>query len=97
MSTNMSQNSLVTAVGIAGGTALLAPVAAPALHGIAGIAVVGLGAYAAGSAVMNTAGFINSKASELFNDSAMAMEFLQGTILSKPKPKPPVKEIPFKR
>ena len=39
------------AVGFAGGAALIAPVAPPVLHGIAGIAVVGLGIFAAGSLV----------------------------------------------
>lgn len=40
-------------VGVAGGTALVAPIAPPILHGIAGIAVVGIGLFAAGSLVMN--------------------------------------------
>lgn len=44
-------------VGVAG-TALIAPVAPPILHGIAGIAVVGLGLFAAGSLVMKAAGAI---------------------------------------
>jgi hypothetical protein len=39
-------------VGVAGGTALIAPIAPPLLHGIAGIAVVGIGLFAAGSLVM---------------------------------------------
>jgi hypothetical protein len=38
-------------VGI-GGTVLLAPVAPPILHGLAGIAIVGFGAFAVGSLVM---------------------------------------------
>jgi len=41
-------------VGI-GGTVLLAPVAPPILHGLAGIAVVGLGLFTAGSLVMKAA------------------------------------------
>ncbi len=45
-------------VGIAGGTALIAPVAPPILHGIAGIAVIGLGLFAAGSLVMKATGSI---------------------------------------
>lgn len=39
------------AVGVAGGAALIAPVAPPLLHGLAGIAVIGLGIFAAGSLV----------------------------------------------
>lgn len=39
------------AVGVAGGAALIAPVAPPLLHGLAGIAVVGFGVFAAGSLV----------------------------------------------
>jgi hypothetical protein len=45
-------------VGIAGGTALIAPVAPPILHGLAGIAVVGLGLFAVGSVVKKAAGVI---------------------------------------
>ena len=45
-------------VGVAGGTALIAPVAPPILHGLAGIAVVGFGLFAVGSVVMKTAGAI---------------------------------------
>ena len=52
-STDMVKN----VVGVAG-TALIAPVAPPILHGIAGIAVVGLGLFAAGSLVMKVAGAV---------------------------------------
>jgi hypothetical protein len=45
-------------VGIAGGSALIAPIAPPILHGIAGIAVIGLGLFAAGSLVMKATGSI---------------------------------------
>jgi hypothetical protein len=45
-------NTVTKVVGIAGGTALIAPIAPPILHGIAGIAVIGLGLFAAGSLVM---------------------------------------------
>lgn len=93
----MKPNPLLTASGLAGGAALLAPVAVPSLHGIAGIAVVGLGVYATGSAVVNVAGIINEKAAELFGDGAMAVEFLKGTLFSKPAKKAPAREIPFRR
>ncbi len=45
-------NLVKNAVGVAGGAALIAPVAPiapPVLHGLAGIAVVGLGVFAVGS------------------------------------------------
>ncbi len=42
-------------IGVAGGGALLAPVAPPILHGLAGIAVVGAGALAVGALVMKAA------------------------------------------
>jgi hypothetical protein len=45
-------------VGIAGGAVLLAPaapLAPPILHGLAGIALVGVGLFAAGSLVMKAA------------------------------------------
>ena len=55
----MDQNNpakiVTTAVGVAGGSALLAPVAVPTLHGLAGIAVVGLGIFAVGSVVCKAA------------------------------------------
>lgn len=96
---SMNRNPVLTAataVGVAGGGALLAPVAAPALHGIAGIAVVGFGVYATGSAVLNVTRFLNDKASGIFNDGAMVVELLKGTVLSAPKPKVPAKEVPFR-
>jgi hypothetical protein len=96
----MNQNpvvSAVTAVGVAGGGALLAPIAAPALHGIAGVAVVGFGVYATGSAVLNVTRFLNEKASGILNDGAMVVELLKGTVFSTPKLKVPAKEVPFRR
>lgn len=51
-----SQENLVkTAVGVAGGAALFSPMGMPIVHGLAGIAVVGLGIFAAGTIVMKTA------------------------------------------
>lgn len=96
----MNQNPItttVTAVGLAGGGALLAPVAAPALHGIAGIAVVGLGVYATGSAVFNATRFLNEKATGILNDGAMVVELIKGSVLSNSRPKVPAKEVPFRR
>jgi hypothetical protein len=86
----------VAAIGIAGGSALLAPVAVPTLHGIAGIAVVGLGFYVSGSAVINTTGFLNEKAVEIFSDGASAAGWINGAIFSKPKPRVRAKEVPFR-
>lgn len=47
---------VTTAVGVAGGSALLAPVAVPTLHGLAGLAVVGLGLFTIGSVIYKAAG-----------------------------------------
>jgi len=95
----MSHNpiaSTAAALGIAGGAALLAPIAAPTLHGIAGIAVVGLGVYASGSAVINATSLLNGKAIEILSEGAHAAGFIKAAILSKPKPKVQAKEVPFK-
>ena len=89
-----------TAAGVAGGGVLLAPLAplaAPALHGIAGVAVVGIGVYATGSAVMNVTRFVSNQASGMLNDGAMVVELLKGTVFSSRKPKVPAKEVPFRR
>jgi hypothetical protein len=50
---------VTTAVGVAGGSALIAPVAMPVLHGLAGIAVVGFGVFAVGSLAFKAAGALN--------------------------------------
>jgi hypothetical protein len=99
----MDQNPIamtLTTAGIATGAALLAPVvapvAAPAMHGIAGIAIVGLGVYASGSAVMNATTFLNEKANELLKDGAAAAGLINNFIFTKPKPKVQPKEVPFK-
>jgi|GEM_PF-1668183 len=101
MDTNsMNQNpvfSAAAAVGVAGGGALLAPIAAPALHGIVGVAVVGFGVYATGSAILNVTRFLNEKASGILNDGAMVVELLKGTVLSTTRPKVTAKEVPFRR
>ncbi|NTW54133.1 MAG: hypothetical protein HGB15_05125 [Chlorobaculum sp.] len=97
---SINQNPVVTAataVGVAGGGALLAPLAAPALHGIAGVAVVGFGVYATGSAVLNVTRFVSEQASGVFNNGAMVMELIKGTVLSTPKQKAPAREVPFRR
>jgi hypothetical protein len=58
-------NIVKTAVGVAGGSALVAPVAMPVLHGLTGIAVVGVGIFAVGSLVIKTAGAIKGIANPL--------------------------------
>ena len=53
------QDNLVkTAVGVAGGAAILSPVGMPIVHGLAGIAVVGLGVFAAGSLAFKAIGAV---------------------------------------
>lgn len=95
----MNQNPItttVTAVGLAGGAAFLAPVAAPAIHGIAGFAVVGLGVYATGSAVFNATRALKENASGLLSDGAKVVELFRGSVLSNPKPRVSAREIPFR-
>lgn len=95
----MDQNPItltLTTAGIATGAALLAPVAAPAMHGIAGIAVVGFGVYASGSAVMSATTFLNEKANELLKDGASATRLINNFIFTKPRPRAQPKEVPFK-
>ncbi len=48
------------ALGVAAPAALLAPVAMPVLHGLTGIAVVGLGLFAAGKVVTKTVRALNA-------------------------------------
>ncbi len=54
----MDQNNQVltikNAVGMAGGAVLLAPVSFPVLHALTGVAVAGLGLFAAGTLVFKT-------------------------------------------
>lgn len=56
MDTSNPENMVKTAVGVAGGSVLFAPVAVPTLHGLAGVAVVGLGIFAVGSLALKAAG-----------------------------------------
>ncbi|NTV25826.1 MAG: hypothetical protein HGB01_06410 [Chlorobiaceae bacterium] len=96
----MSQNPVTkaaSAVGIVGGAIALAPVAVPTLHGIAGIAVIGLGVYATGTAVYKANSFLSDKATELFNDGSSVVDLIKGNIFSQSKPKEPAKPIPFNR
>jgi len=67
MNPSNPENMVKTAIGVAGGAALIAPaapvvvpVAMPAVHGLAGIAVVGLGIFAIGSLVVKGAGALSS-------------------------------------
>lgn len=67
MNPSNPENMLKTAVGVAGGAVLIAPaapvvapVAIPALHGLAGIAVVGVSLFAVGSLVVKAAGALSS-------------------------------------
>lgn len=54
MDQNNQVKNIKNAVGVAGGAALLAPVGMPILHGLSGVAVVGLGLFAVGSVVVKT-------------------------------------------
>lgn len=58
-------NIVKTAVGVAGGSALIAPVAVPVVHGLAGVAVVGVGIFAVGSLVVKAAGAVKGLGNQL--------------------------------
>ncbi|TCD48499.1 hypothetical protein [Chlorobium sp. N1] len=88
--------SAAAAVGVAGGAALLTPIAAPALHGIAGFALVGLGAYMAGSSIIKATGFVSKKANGLLGEGSSAKELLKGSVFSMQKKNDPAREVPFK-
>lgn len=86
-----------TAVWIAGGSALFVPVALPAIHGIAALALVGFGVYATGSAVISATRLIGQKPTGVFSDGAKVVKLLTATALSKPKPPVSAQEVPFRR
>ena len=54
MDQNNQVSTIKNAVGMAGGAVLLAPVSFPVLHALTGIAVAGLGLFAAGTVVVKT-------------------------------------------
>ena len=49
------KNIVKAALGL-GGTVLISPVAMPVVHGLAGITLVGLGLFSAGSLIVKAAG-----------------------------------------
>jgi hypothetical protein len=51
MADSNQENMLKTAAGVAGGALLFSPLGMPILHGVAGVAVIGLGIFAAGSLI----------------------------------------------
>lgn len=51
-----SNTMLKTTVGVVGGAALLSPVGMPIVHGLAGLAVAGLGIFTAGSLAFKAIG-----------------------------------------
>jgi len=67
MNLSNPENMVKTAVGIAGGAALIAPaapvvvpVAMPVVHGLASVAVVGFSLFAVGSLAVKAAGALSS-------------------------------------
>ncbi len=65
-----SANMFKNAVGVAGGAALIAPIAPiapPLIHGLAGIAVVGLGIFAAGALILNGAEALKETGGQLMS------------------------------
>ncbi|NTU54088.1 MAG: hypothetical protein HGA97_10395 [Chlorobiaceae bacterium] len=89
--------SAVTAVGIVGGAALLAPLAVPALHGLAGLALVGFGVYATGSAVKSATGLIGGKTKGILSNGATGADRIKTEVLSKPEARVTATEVPFSR
>ncbi|MEI7748827.1 MAG: hypothetical protein WCI81_07105 [Chlorobiaceae bacterium] len=59
MDQNNQVSTIKNAVGMAGGAVLLAPVSFPVLHALTGIAVAGLGLFAAGTVVVKTVSAIS--------------------------------------
>ena len=54
------QNNMVkTAIGVAGGAVLFSPICMPIIHGLAGIAVSGLGIFSVGSLAFKVIGAIS--------------------------------------
>ncbi len=51
---------MIKIIGVAAPAVLLAPVAVPVLHGLSGLAVVGLGLFAAGKVVTKTVRVLNA-------------------------------------
>ncbi|NTU94399.1 MAG: hypothetical protein HGB29_10195 [Chlorobiaceae bacterium] len=47
-----------TAVGVAGGAALLSPIGMPIVHGLAGLAIAGFGIFTAGSLAFKAIGAV---------------------------------------
>ena len=63
-------NLIKNAAGIAGGAALIAPIAPiapPLIHGLAGIAVVGLGVFAAGALLLKGAEALKETGGQLMS------------------------------
>ena len=59
MDENNQVSTIKNAVGMAGGAVLLAPISFPVLHALTGIAVAGLGLFAAGTVVVKTVSAIS--------------------------------------
>lgn len=60
MDQNNQGDILKNVIGVAGPAILLAPVAAPVIHGISGIFVLGFGLYAAGAVISKTVTVLSS-------------------------------------
>lgn len=60
MDQNNQGDILKNVIGVAGPAILLAPVAAPVIHGISGIVVLGFGLYAAGAVISKTVTVLSS-------------------------------------
>lgn len=59
MEQNGTDNVMKTVVGVAGGAALLSPIGMPIVHGLAGLAVAGLGIFTVGSLAFKAIGAVS--------------------------------------
>ena len=68
------ENLVKTAVGVAGGAAILSPVGMPIVHGLAGIAVVGMGVFAVGSLAFKAIGAVTGMENPLLPKQPLERE-----------------------
>lgn len=59
MEQNGTDNVMKTVVGVAGGAALFSPIGMPIVHGLAGLAVAGLGIFTVGSLAFKAIGAVS--------------------------------------
>ncbi|NTU68625.1 MAG: hypothetical protein HGB02_07080 [Chlorobiaceae bacterium] len=71
------ENMVKTAVGVAGGAALLSPVGMPVVHGLAGLAVAGLGIFTVGSLAFKAIGAVTGMENPLKSKKPVDREVIR--------------------